>query len=54
VDDEGNEIVLPKKNKFLLISAKEIMFGIIESVELKGINLKLLCLELQRSFRKIV
>jgi hypothetical protein len=40
VDDEG--MIVLKENKYLLIfSVKEIMFGIIESVELKEINLKL-------------
>jgi N utilization substance protein A len=42
VDDEGNEIVLPKENKFLLTFRKgDNVRGII-AVELKGISLKLL------------
>jgi N utilization substance protein A len=42
VDDEGNEIVFTRRNKYLLIfSVKEITCGIIESVELKEISLKL-------------
>jgi N utilization substance protein A len=37
VDDEGNEIVLPKRNKYhLIFSVKDNVRGIIESVELKG------------------
>jgi N utilization substance protein A len=37
VDDEGNEIVLPKEKQIPSdFSVKEIMRGIIESVELKG------------------
>jgi hypothetical protein len=49
------EMRLPKENKFLLTFRKgDNVRGIIESVELKGISLKLLCLELQRSFREIV
>jgi N utilization substance protein A len=42
VDDEGNEIVLPKENKFLLTSKGDNVRGIIESVELKGISSLLL------------
>jgi N utilization substance protein A len=42
VDDEGNEIVLPKEKQIpLIFSVKEITCGIIESVELKEISLKL-------------
>jgi N utilization substance protein A len=52
VDDEGNEIVLPKEKTNSFPGDNVVEF--IESVELKGISLKLLCLELREVFREII